>query len=541
MSEWVETHIECPNPKCGSTDAYSINSEGWGTCFSCSFKRKEWGDEPSERPMAKMIKADNSLVPQGEIMAIKARKISEETARKFGYFIGDFKGQKVQVAPYRKGREIVGQKVRFKDKDFLTRGDFKKVNLFGQHLWGEGGKKLIITEGEIDCMTVSQLQGNKWPVVSLPNGAQAAVKSISDNLEWVMKFDEIILMFDMDEAGREATAAALEVLPFGKAKYAELPLKDPNEMLLAGRGAEVLQAIWNAKSHRPDGIVTIDEILDDIEKPIEWGKSWFLETLTKLTYGRRIGEVYMIGAGTGCGKTDFMTQQIAYDVEELNEPVGVIYLESKPTDTGKRIAGKIDGKRYHIPDADWDINQLKQTVSGLKGKVVFYDSWGETEWDVVKAKIRFMHIAYGIRLIYLDHLTAMADTSNEKESIEQLMKELAGLANELGLIIHAVSHLSTPEGKPHEEGGRVMIKHFKGSRSIGFWSYFMFGIERDQQAEDKTERETTYFRILKDRYTGQATGQVIPLGYDVTNGRLYEKPPEAEEYGFEETEADSDF
>jgi twinkle protein len=49
-----------------------------------------------------------------------------------------------------------------------------------------------------------------------------------------------------------------------------------------------------------------------------------------------------------------------------------------------------------------------------------------------------------------------------------------------------VSHLATPEGKPHEEGGRVMIRHFKGSRAIGFWCHFMFGLERNQQDQDDT-------------------------------------------------------
>ena len=63
----------------------------------------------------------------------------------------------------------------------------------------------------------------------------------------------------------------------------------------------------------------------------------------------------------------------------------------------------------------------------------------------------------------------------------------------------------------------------------------MFGLERNQQAEDEEERQTTIFRILKDRYTGQATGHVILLGYDPETGLLYEK---GRDYGFDdETEA----
>ncbi|WP_313712715.1 toprim domain-containing protein [Pseudomonas sp.] len=150
------------------------------------------------------------LVPFGEYRALSKRKITEETCKKFGYFVGEFKEQTVQVAPYRNtDGEVIAQKVRFADKSFTTRGKFKGVALFGQHLWGEGGKKLVITEGEIDCLTVSQLQGNKWPVVSIPNGAQGAANSIKENLEWVLTFEEVILMFDQDEPGREAATAFL--------------------------------------------------------------------------------------------------------------------------------------------------------------------------------------------------------------------------------------------------------------------------------------------------------------------------------------------
>lgn len=539
MAEWIERYLPCP--KCPSTDAFSINDEGWGKCFSCGENVKMDGEDIPERSKT-MGSTSSTLIQGGEVIPITKRGISEETCKKFGYQVAEHFGKKVQVAPYRKAGHIIAQKVRGANKTFSTMGAFKDVELFGQHLWGEGGKKLIITEGEIDCMTVSQLQGNKWPVVSLPTGAQSAVSSIKRNLEWVISFEEVILMFDNDDAGIEATQDVCELLPVGKAKVAALSMKDPNELLLAGKGQEVIQAIWNAKTFRPDGILSIDEILEDIEKPIEMGLPWFLETLTKLTYGRRWGELYGLGAGTGVGKTDLFTQQIAYDATVLDQAVGVFYLEAKPVDTGKRIAGKVDGERYHIPDAEWNKEQLKTTLGNLTGKVYFYDSWGETEWDVIKGKIRYMATGLGVRIFYLDHLTAMADTSNERESLEQMMKELAGLANELNIIVHFVSHLTTPEGKPHEEGGRVMIRHFKGSRAIGFWSYFMFGMERNQQAESIEEKQTTTFRVLKDRYTGQATGEVIYLGYDVRTGRLFEKEDyDVATFADETSGASSDF
>lgn len=98
---------------------------------------------------------------QGTCQALAKRLITEDTCRKFGYSVGDFKGKKVQIADYRDvDGEVVAQKLRTAGKDFSTLGEFSAVALFGSHLWNHG-KKLIVTEGEIDCLTVSQLQNNK--------------------------------------------------------------------------------------------------------------------------------------------------------------------------------------------------------------------------------------------------------------------------------------------------------------------------------------------------------------------------------------------
>ena len=459
----------------------------------------------------------------GEFKALQKRGLTEDTCRKFGYQVGrDKNGTIVQIAPYYdESGSVVAQKIRYANKEFKFIGAPKATTLFGSNLWNSG-KKLVVTEGEIDAMSVSQAQNNKWPVVSIPNGAQGAKKALAKCLDYLNGFEELILMFDQDEPGRTAAIECAELFPPGKCKLASLPLKDANECLQVGREQDIIQAIWNAKPYRPDGLVSVADLMDELTQPVEIGYPWWLQPLTDLTFGRRKGEIYGVGAGTGVGKTDFLTQQIAYDIATLGLKVGTIFLEQKPTETTKRVAGKIKGRRFHVPNSGWSNEELVGAVQSLNGRLVMYDSFGETEWDVIKGKIRFMAVAECIELIYLDHLTAMADTADEKGSLEQIMREMSSLANELNIIITFVSHLTTPEGKPHEEGGRVAIRHFKGSRAIGFWSYLMIGLERDQQSDDAATRQTTVLRVLKDRYTGQATGQTIYLGYDGETGVLFE-------------------
>ena len=50
----------------------------------------------------------------------------------------------------------------------------------------------------------------------------------------------------------------------GKVKICELPLKDPNEMLVANRGKEIVSCIWQAKDYTPDGIIEASQLLQEI-------------------------------------------------------------------------------------------------------------------------------------------------------------------------------------------------------------------------------------------------------------------------------------
>lgn len=510
-------HEACPH--CTSSDANALYSDGSHYCFSCQTYTK--GESSAESTAPEFTSTDRKFL-RAEPQHLTKRGLSYEDCKKWGYGVSEYLGSPVQVAPFTniQGR-VVAQKIRFPDKTFKIIGDMKDACLFGQSRCQDAGKMLIITEGELDAMSVEVALPN-WPVVSIKNGASGAKRDIQKQIEWIERFSSVVFLFDQDEVGQKAAKECAELLTPGKAKLATIPCKDANEMLQQGLVKQLSQAIWGSKPFRPDGLVQIEDLIDDISKPVEKGLPWFIQSLTDITFGRRPCELYAFGAGTGIGKTDFLTQQIAYDITELKQKVGVFFLEQLPTESAKRIAGKVEGRRFHVPDGSWEPEELVDSVRKLSGSITFYNSFGQTDWDIIKNKLRYMAHAEGIQLFYIDHLTAMADTSDEKGSLEQIMKEMAGIANELKVIIHFVSHLATPDGKPHEEGGQVSIRHFKGSRAIGFWSYFMFGLERNQQDADEKVRQTTRLRVLKDRYTGQATGHLMYLGYEPNSTRLFE-------------------
>jgi twinkle protein len=142
-------------------------------------------------------------------------------------------------------------------------------------------------------------------------------------------------------------------------------------------------------------------------------------------------------------------------------------------------------------------------------------------------KIEYLVHAHDVRYIFLDHLTALAagtGEDDERKALDGSWRTWAALVKRLEL--HHLLHQPPrePDKGSHEEGARVTIRQFRGSRAIGFWSHFMFGMERNQQADDEVERTTTTFRVLKDRYTGRATGATFLLGYDRDTGMLFETP-----------------
>jgi twinkle protein len=508
-----------PCPSCGSRNNLARYSDGHGFCFGCQhYEHAATGAAPTATPRKTM---SGNLVEGGEVRALVKRGITEETCKHWRYQIGEHHGKPVQVANYCDATGVViAQKIRGADKTFTFLGEPKKAGLYGQWLWRDGGKMLVITEGEIDALTVSQLQNNKWPVVSVPNGAAGAAKSIAKQIEWVEKFDKVVFMFDDDEPGRAAATECAEMLTPGKAYVARIAgFKDANEALQAGQGPRVITAMWEAKEYRPDGVVDVDSLAEEATKPIALGTPWPWPQLTAKTYGIRRREVYGFGAGTGVGKSDLF-KEVMLHLIKLGQPVGCVALEEHPAHTLKVLAGKSVSKRLHLPGVDVPAAEVRAAIETLNNKVFFYNHFGAAKWDTIKDKIKYMVKALGCRDIFLDHLTALAAAMDEDErkAIDALMADLSALAQQLDCTIYFISHLTTPEGKSHEEGGRVLEKHFRGSRSIAYWSHFLFALERDKQDTDGV----TVFRVLKDRYTGDAAGLTFGLAYDRETGRYHE-------------------
>lgn len=515
-SEFVQ-HEPCPS--CGSSDALGRYSDGHGHCFACKYY------EPGENDQPKKVQQVSGDLINGEVRELKKRLIGEETCQKFGYVVGNYSGQPVHIAPFYDDKgNLVAQHLRFPNKDFVWLGEPKKAGLFGQHLWRDGGKQVVITEGEIDCMSISQLWGNKWPVVSLKSGAAGAKKDLGKAVQWLEKFESVVLCFDMDQPGRDAVEACTSVISPGRLKVVKLPLKDANEMLLAGKTKELTDAIWEAKVYRPDGIVSAADVWDLVIKEDEHGDILYpWDGLNAITQGPRIGEVTTFCAGSGIGKSA-VCREIAADLIKRGDSVGYIALEESVQRSIRGLLSIFVNRPLHLPVVRKSVPEaeLRNRWEVLKDRAYFYDHWGSVGSDNLLNRIRFLAHGCGCRWVVLDHISIVVSgdgEGDERRKIDNLMTSLRSLVEELRIGMFLVSHLKRPEGKGHEEGAATSLAQLRGSAAIAQLSDMVIGMERNQQ--DPDEAHITTVRVLKNRYTGE-TGIACRLSYNKETGRLTE-------------------
>lgn len=539
-----------PCDECGSSDAKAVYDDGHAFCFSCEhFYPPSEGLGETKKEHESMPK-DVSLILNGDISPIQSRGITATTCMKFGYMVAKHKGKHVQVAPYYNDKgEIIAQKVRGRDKEFYTLGNAKKMSLWGKQVCPPKGRRIVITEGEIDALSVSQAFKNKWEVVSLPTGASSAVGVLKRELEWLNGYEDIVLFFDNDRQGRKAAEEAAKVLPVGKVRLAFAPegFKDPNDMLKVGKVQEICRCVWDAKEYRPDGIVGGDEVWGQVSqylKTVSYKYEW--EGLNKLLWGYRNYEIVTICAGTGIGKTQF-TKEITKQLIDAGNKVGVIALEESVAKTAMDFLSLYENKRIHLLDGETDPKELQKSYNKhLKDKAIFYDHFGSLDGDNLINKIRYMVVSEGCKYIILDHLSiaisGLEAEEGERKLIDVLMTTLRKLTEELHFGLFLISHLSKPKGggKGFEVGQQIGLNDLRGSASIGQLSDVVIGLERDQQ--DEKHAHLTTVRVLKCRFTG-STGIAMRLDFNPTTGRMVEvNNIETEGYGFDKTkEVTEDF
>ena len=528
MKQWVEG---LPH-SCGTKKGLWVVREGGkysGFCFACNTYVPDpyEGNEPknipdkSEKDKTKELNKLIEALDGTPFVDIPSRKLRAGTCEYFGIkAIFQDKEEILHYYPYYNIEgDICAYKVRYvPTKQMWSVGNLKDAVCFGWHeAVRAGGKKLFITEGELDAPSLWQVirdcSGTKYQdyypsVVSLVNGSSGVLRDLSKlRPSMNIHFKQTVLAFDMDDAGKKAIDAAIGLIP--DALVVEMPGKDPSECLVDGKDRQLHRAaVFNAHAPKNSRIIKIEDMFEAGSKRPEWGLSWPFETLTDLTRGMRFGETYYMGAGVKMGKSEVLNTVATHLVIEHNIKCFLAKPEEAVTKTVKLLAGKIVGKKFHDPKVEFDKEAYWKACELLRGKIELFDLYQAMTWDLLKEDIRAA-VVDGCKAIFIDPITnlTMGMSSSEANShLEKIALELSILSKDLDVITFIFCHLKAPDsGPPHEKGGSVLSTQFAGSRAMMRSCNYMFGIEGNKDPDlEPEERNMRKILLLEDREFGES-------------------------------------
>ena len=534
-SEWVK-HIPCGT--CGSDNNGSLYSDGHTYCHKCGTHVLSDNVKEDYDNMPLDTVRYSQPTPKGVISALTDRGITKDTADKYGVRItqNSYGETLKHYYPY---YDVNNNPVAYKVRDVASKnfsadppGAMSAGALFGQHLCQEKGKYITICEGEIDAMSVYQMLGSKWPVVSIKDGATSAVKNCKRSYDFLNSYDNIVICFDMDQPGQENARKVAELFEPNKCKIVLLDakLKDANEYLKASKAADFTKAWWAAKTFTPAGIINLRDVGEELyEESNQTTCLYPWEGMNTKLYGIRTGELTTVTAGTGTGKSSVMRELMHHVLKNTSENIGVISLEENTHSTIFHIMSVEANSRLYIKEvrenhSSADLRKWQDATVG-SGRFFAFDHFGSMGTEEILARVRYMVKALDCKWVFLDHLSILVsglDGMDERKNIDVLMTKLRSLVEETNCALILVSHLRRAAGDSgHEDGREVSLSHLRGSQSIAQLSDTVIAMERDQQSDDPNTANTTTIRVLKNRYAGE-TGVACHLFFNKDTGRLHE-------------------
>ena len=530
--------------ECGSSDGVEIYDDHTH-CFVCDnhvFTGEREGFVPVDlQPDTHRLDRYINVWRENKTIGIHERSLRPE----YVHFYGVTETANEYLFPYFNEESIdpVGFKVRLKDKkQFFSVGDVSDVGLFGQNKFGNHDRnRVVVVEGELDAIAARQMFGGKAAVVSLVNGAKSVAKNFKNNYHWLDGFDEIVLCFDADEDGRAAVSAAADIFG-GKLRVMKLDPtvgKDACDYLMQHQTKAFEDAYWSAQAFIPEGVIGHAELWERLtrDRPEAMGNyPW--QPLNDLTYGFRPTELITICAGSGLGKSSLLREIVMHIKNTTDNKIGVLFMEESVERTAEGFMGVDLSTPVHLPTS-WvkrKDDQYRESFDRVfkDGQLSIMDASFDVgaSVDAVVSRVRYLAKALDCKVIVLDHISLLVSGGqygDERKALDEIMTKLRSLTQDTGIVLFAVSHLKRPDGKGHEEGAVTSVAQLRGSASIAQLSDFVIGLERNGQAEDETERNTTHIRVLKNRFSG-ITGPAGHLLYDMETGRLnHHDPQESEE------------
>lgn len=543
-----EPHQPCPYVSCGSSDAFSYNTGGFGRCHSCerSYPSREptfeWAAEkyPTKGFKPKYRKEEMPMFEETRVevsgKTVASRGITEKTMEHYGVKLfgsvpwkakhkGEwFEGTDDELRfPYPSGKYKV-RRVTL-EKEHFAHFSFKggqADELFGMNLFPAGSSKMVtVTEGELDALSAYQMLANgsySNPVVSLPSASPSG-KLWEKCGPWLDSFEQIVLSVDNDKKGREVSETLFDLFPSKVYTINHGSFKDANDFLQAGKAREYKSAWWAKKKYSPAGFTSGSE--DWIkavreETPYEYTPTP-VEALNKVMRGWIKGGITIVKAPPGIGKTSLF-RYVQHDlVTNHGKTVANLAMEEMKSTTARGMATYELGVNVNTEE-DQEYNSITddQFEEALL-KVVKEDKFVSFEIDpqdplesTLKQCTHAITI-YEADYIFIDHFQRLAylgGVDGATSALTELGVKLVELSKRRNVGIIGISHVN-------ETG------HTKYAKSIEEEAIVLLELQRDKLSEDPDEKNTTHMTVTKNRPFAM-TGPAGMLRYDIDTTMVQE-------------------
>ena len=258
--------------------------------------------------------------------------------------------------PYRKGGKPYAGKFRAVDRKDWRSTQGVSRGLYNLDGLADGEGPAVITEGEIDALSVMQAGYSR--AVSLPDGWSADGEKRQSLIEAEKALREapyVIVAGDNDEAGRSLPKAVANILLGHDVRYAEWPegCKDANDVLVKYGEGELSRCLTEAKRIDPEGgfITGISDLPPMPERRVlRVGMHPYDAAMAF-----EVGAMSVITGIPGCGKSTFTTWAAYQITEHENIRVGLMAFETHPYRIRQQLTmlkEKQDWKRLSKPDKE---------------------------------------------------------------------------------------------------------------------------------------------------------------------------------------------
>lgn len=346
-------------PKCSADRKHkedkclSVNiTEGVYCCHNCGWKGKVF-DKPKKeyiKPVPRLQKVSDRVVKWFE-----GRGISNNTLLRFGITEAPEwmpqEGKEVNAIcfNYYRNGELVNIKFRDAKKNFKLNKDSELVfyNLDAISTTDE----CVIVEGEIDALTLYEC--GIFNVISVPNGASKGNQKLEylDNCwEYFADKKKVTIMTDGDEPGLQLRDELARRIGKEKCLRVEYPagFKDANEILLGLGKEKLLEALKTAKEWPLEGVVSLDDVYEDVCRLYEHGYPEGLRlNIGEFDEHLRLygGQLTMVTGIPGSGKSEFV-DYLTVETLKYGWSWGVFGFETPVEFHVTRLAEKITGKAF---------------------------------------------------------------------------------------------------------------------------------------------------------------------------------------------------